>query len=325
MLSSASVEKSVLLNQTTYVLQSKMEEIIDADGRIIAGRMEPLIQTLKQFKKSMEADKVQYVWTFITGKFREATNCDIMLKLLEERSGLDIRILESEEEVKYNTLGALITSAYRGKHLVIDIGSASLEIGLGRLSRFFFKNYILQKGWSLPMGWWTIAQLMLEEHKGDEISKIVEYIEEISDKQLCDLYKYRGRWWRRPPRILVSGYPVRNRDGNVLGVHGDSISRDELENLLDQALKEFGGLTIHEFMDDLENADWERKNHLTHCLSVIMGIPLLKIVLDKTGAVEIVINRTGLAPGVLLAGYHKALEKDGWQQTQVSENTTISV
>ena len=304
---------------------SRMEDIIDGNGRIIAGRLEPLIQKLKQFREGLEANKVHYVWTFITGKFREATNCDSMLKLLEKRSGLNIRILKSEEEVKYNTLGALITSTYRGRHLVIDIGSASLEIGLGRLSRFIYRNYVLQRGWSLPMGWQTLAQIMLEEHEGDEISKIVGYLEEISHERLGDLYKYRGRWWLRPPRILVSGYPVRNRNGNILGVHGDSISRDELENLLDQALKEFGGLTIHEFMDDLENADWERKNHLTQCLSVIMGIPLLKIVLDKTGAAEIVINRTGLAPGVLLAGYHKALEKDGWQQTQVSENTTISV
>lgn len=105
----------------------RLAEGVGDDQMLQPRAMQRAIEALKMFSKLSSASGVDYVVAVGTSALREAANQGEFLHRLKRESGLDMRILSSEEEAYYGYLG--VVNALPIEHgFMIDIGGGSTEI-----------------------------------------------------------------------------------------------------------------------------------------------------------------------------------------------------
>jgi exopolyphosphatase/guanosine-5'-triphosphate,3'-diphosphate pyrophosphatase len=69
---------------------------------------------------------------FATSAFRDATNADLLLQRIRQEAGVDLHILEGDDEARLTFLAARRWFGWgSGQLLVLDIGGGSLEMAIG--------------------------------------------------------------------------------------------------------------------------------------------------------------------------------------------------
>ncbi len=105
----------------------RLAEGVGADGVLRPQAQQRAIEALKMFAKLSHSSGVQHIVAVATSALRESVNKDEFLALLKRESGLDMRVLSTEEEAYYGYLGVVnslpLTDGY-----VIDIGGGSTEV-----------------------------------------------------------------------------------------------------------------------------------------------------------------------------------------------------
>ena len=101
-------------------------------GRLSAEAMRRGLETLREFKRLAEAQRVDKLIAAATAAVREAENGEAFLDRVGREIGFWPRVLSGEEEARLIYLAALHSIHLEGQRaLVVDIGGGSVELALG--------------------------------------------------------------------------------------------------------------------------------------------------------------------------------------------------
>jgi len=95
-------------------------------------RISELIDILKYFKSIAKKYNCSKIIAVGTNPFRKAKNREHIITQIFQETGIEIKVLSTEEEGKYGYLGSISTTVLEhDKVIVIDIGGSSTEISYG--------------------------------------------------------------------------------------------------------------------------------------------------------------------------------------------------
>lgn len=143
-----------------------------------------LVHVLKTYGPIYQLFKVEEIFTFATAAVRNAKNCDEVLKLVQEETGLVIDLISGPMEAELGYLG--VQSSFdldEGVHL--DIGGGSSEILIHQGKKVLYKNS-LDEG-SLSLYRQFVSRIFPNKKESKEIKNYIQ--KKIKDLDLPKLDK----------------------------------------------------------------------------------------------------------------------------------------
>ena len=125
---------------------TRLAQGVDATGRLADDAVERTTEVLASYAEAITAAEPERVVALATSAVRDASNGDEFRAQVSERFGLDLRIIEGDEEGRLTFLGATSgRGAGEGAVLVIDVGGGSTELVAGTPGsepRFFVSTQV---------------------------------------------------------------------------------------------------------------------------------------------------------------------------------------
>ncbi|QPK83463.1 Ppx/GppA family phosphatase [Corynebacterium qintianiae] len=110
----------------------RLVELLDADGAIEDKGVDKLVGAVQEAKDLSGNLKCEEFLAFATSAIRSATNSDDVLRRVEKKTGVELRILSGVEEARLTFLAARRWHGWSaGRITNIDIGGGSLEMSTG--------------------------------------------------------------------------------------------------------------------------------------------------------------------------------------------------
>lgn len=131
------------------------------DNIIIPEAFERGINTLKDFKQQIENHQVQEVRAIATSAVRSAANGQDFVQAAKTAAGIDITVVNGDQEADYIFKGVKATGVINGRSLIMDIGGGSTEFIICDENELLWKK-------SYNIG---AARLMQAYFNSDPISK----------------------------------------------------------------------------------------------------------------------------------------------------------
>jgi exopolyphosphatase/guanosine-5'-triphosphate,3'-diphosphate pyrophosphatase len=124
----------------TEVLQrrefTRIGKELRADGRISPAKVAEVAAIVDEQRRLAESAGASEIRVVATAAIREASNRDELLQAVRARAGMEVQVLDGEEEARLAFLGATRTLplAPEGVVAVVDVGGGSTEIAVGRVA-----------------------------------------------------------------------------------------------------------------------------------------------------------------------------------------------
>jgi len=142
---------------SSYKEALRLAEHLDKDGRVSDKGVAALTEFVGHALALAEDKGCQEIFSFATSAVRDADNCDEVLAHVEERTGVEIKVLPGEDEARLTFLAVRRWFGWSsGRLAVFDIGGGSLEVAGG-------DDEAPDVAWSLPLG----AGRLSREHFAD--------------------------------------------------------------------------------------------------------------------------------------------------------------
>ena len=110
----------------------RLVEQLDADGNIEDKGVSKLIDAVQEAKDLSDKLKCDELLAFATSAVRSATNSDAVLKKVEKKTGVQLRVISGEEEARSTFQAVRRWYGWSaGRITNLDIGGGSLEISTG--------------------------------------------------------------------------------------------------------------------------------------------------------------------------------------------------
>jgi exopolyphosphatase/guanosine-5'-triphosphate,3'-diphosphate pyrophosphatase len=273
-----------------YRLDDEIREVVRLrQGMTPRGLDEEAVQralfALRLFKRFCDSRQVDAIIATTTSAVREAANGQLFVERVRREIGLDLQVLDGEQEAYYATLGAL-NEVPMGGGYVIDIGGGSAQISqvAGRTFR---------RGEALPLGALALTERFVDEDPVSE--ETFATVERAIEQQLDRLA------WFQPladGEVLTGlGGTIRNlakiearRQGFPLNtLHGFILSRKAVS----RSITLFREMPLAE-RSDISGLSKDRAD------IILPGAMVLDAILCRAAADEIVVSVNGLREGLFL-------------------------
>lgn len=112
----------------------RLGEGVDNDKALTNNAMRRVVTALEEYRKKIKTayPKVESVRVTATSAVRDATNREIFLERVAEKTGWEVEVLSGFEEARLTYLGAQSVIDNRNdQHVIIDIGGGSTEVASG--------------------------------------------------------------------------------------------------------------------------------------------------------------------------------------------------
>ncbi|MCZ6775606.1 MAG: Ppx/GppA phosphatase family protein, partial [Ignavibacteria bacterium] len=109
----------------------RLGKAVDAQKNLQVDSMARVVEVLEEYKKIMSQFELVNTIVCATSAVRDAQNKEQFAELIQQRVGLDLEILDGEEEALWTYRGAISGLPGISKATVIDIGGGSTEITTG--------------------------------------------------------------------------------------------------------------------------------------------------------------------------------------------------
>ena len=252
-----------------------LSEVAIQNALLVLGRMATLA-------KQLDVERTEVI---ATSAVRDAKNGDQFLKLARQETGLNVHVLDGDDEARLAFRSALAHFELAiGRAVVMDIGGGSLELALSA-------DGLVDRLISFPFG----AIRMTEEflHPGDKkgLRKLRKHVRNVLRRELA------VRHWHSP-RIICSGgtfttlgsiYLARQGMESAKTVHGTVVPRIELEHVVDtlqnmSVVERQGVAGLNAARSDI----------------IVAGLAVAAEVAARVEAKELVISAYGIREGLLL-------------------------
>lgn len=149
---------------------------VNERGEMKLKRMDLAFHTLMLFKRVCQRYEVDEIIPFATAAVRNSKNSHVLLDLVREQLGMDIRVFSGEEEALFSFKGA-INNLEVDEGLLMDMGGASTEL-------VWYKNRRVHRWISLDFGSVTLSQVaqVRDSLSRKEEERLRDYIREEYSK-----------------------------------------------------------------------------------------------------------------------------------------------
>src|SRR4029079_15614365 len=142
---------------SSYKEELRLAEHLEPDGNVSRRGIDALTEFVGNALTLAEDKGCEEIYSFATSAVRDAGNGDDVLSHVEERTGVEIKVLPGEDEARLTFLAVRRWFGWSsGRLAVFDIGGGSLEIAGGG-------DESPDVAWSLPLG----AGRLSREHFAD--------------------------------------------------------------------------------------------------------------------------------------------------------------
>ncbi|MFI4974748.1 MAG: Ppx/GppA family phosphatase [Caulobacterales bacterium] len=256
------------------------EKILAGLGRDLAetGRLSPegvdaAMASLLRFAALLDAARPDQVFAAATAAVREAEDGAAFCRIVRAETGLDLRVLNGEQEARYSALGVL-AGAPDSEGLVGDLGGASLEL-------IRLKDGAPSEGVTLPLGPFSFK----DNGRFDPARVKAQVVRRLSAHKALGTPAFHavGGAWRNLALLAMrmSGYPLEI-------VHQFELTRREaLEAARVIARQSRGSL------ERIEGISKRRLETLPHAAAVMEGL------VEELEVERVVLSAYGLREGLL--------------------------
>jgi exopolyphosphatase/guanosine-5'-triphosphate,3'-diphosphate pyrophosphatase len=120
------------LPASSHKIELRLSEHVRPDGNIDPAGADALVQFTKECLTVAEDQGVEDLLAFATSAIREAPNGEAVLARVLDETGVELQVLDGEDESRLTFLAARRWFGWSsGRLLVIDIGGGSLELAAG--------------------------------------------------------------------------------------------------------------------------------------------------------------------------------------------------
>ena len=273
---------------------SKLGNLLDEDGNLSSKGIDLTINILKMFKNICKINNVSDIYVIATEAIRKAKNNKEFLPIIENETGLKIKILSGFEEAFLGYLSVKSTLNLRDA-LIVDIGGSSMEISL-------MKNKKVQAFISLPLG-------------AIPLTKTFDFYEDISKTQKDNLKSFLFKnfndipWLKEGlnfPIIGVSSTPrtigkiyKKDIDYPLDITHNFKISSETIEGMYDN----ISSLTLDEKLH-IKGLAKEKADIFTASLGAIYYL------MDYCNSKELIVSEFGIKEGLLFKILNKETKEE---------------
>ncbi|MEJ2881821.1 Ppx/GppA phosphatase family protein [Pedobacter sp. GR22-6] len=168
-------------NEPVRLGQSSINENI-----IIPEAFERGINTLKKFRQEIDKHEISVIRAIATSAVRSARNGADFVSSAKEEAGIDITVINGDQEAEYIYEGVCASGAIKGSSLIMDIGGGSTEFILcNQHMSIWKKSYDI--GAARLMQAFFHSDPLNNEDKKAIINHLNESIDEL--KTACSIYK----------------------------------------------------------------------------------------------------------------------------------------
>ncbi len=139
----------------------RLAEHLDADGSVNTVGIDALTDFVADALVVAEDKGCEEILGFATSAVRDASNCDVVLAHVQERTGVAIEVMAGEDEARLTFLAVRRWFGWSsGRLAVFDIGGGSLEIAAGG-------DQVPDVAWSLPLGAARLTRVHLKDGRDE--------------------------------------------------------------------------------------------------------------------------------------------------------------
>jgi exopolyphosphatase / guanosine-5'-triphosphate,3'-diphosphate pyrophosphatase len=159
----------------------RLAERIGPDGRLADAAADALVAAVVSARRAAAANGAREMLAFATSAVREATNSVDVLTRVRDEAGVDLQVLEGEDEARLTFLAVRRWFGWSaGQLLVLDIGGGSLEIAAGI-------DEVPEVALSLPLGAGRLTRerLHADPPPASEVEEVARYVrQELAEVEL---------------------------------------------------------------------------------------------------------------------------------------------
>ena len=256
---------------------------IDTGGRLGPQALERTVSALHDFIAVAAGSGARRSIALATAAVREASNGAEFVAALREQTGLDIRVIDGDEEARLAFSGAV--NGLPIEHgVLLDVGGGSLEVAR-------FRDRRAVSSWTLPLGSLRVTDRFLgsDPPKPSEIGALQDHVTAmLRDAGIAAL--------REDEAVVGTGGTIRNlakmhRATIVYPIprlHGYTITRKPLRDLVARIV----GRSLSR-RSTLPGLSADRAD------SIAGGALVVQAALDALGAAEMTVSGQGLREGVV--------------------------
>ncbi len=174
--------------QLSHKTELRLAELIEKHGGLSSKGADRLVRTVQQARKQAKELDCDELLAFATSAVRDATNSDDLLERVRAEAGVDLEVLDGNDEARLTFLAVRRWLGWSAGNLIcLDIGGGSLELAAGT-------DEDPAVAFSVPLG---AARLTRERLDGDPPSKA----------SIAELRQYVESTLRSPAKKLIAVGP----------------------------------------------------------------------------------------------------------------------
>ncbi|TMC50969.1 MAG: Ppx/GppA family phosphatase [Chloroflexi bacterium] len=258
---------------------------IDSEGRLGSAAVERIVAAVRDFQSIAVAARAVRTVGVATAAVREAVNGARVVERVRRDTGLEITVIDGEEEARLAFLGAVHGLPVEDG-LLVDVGGGSLEISQ-------FRERRLSRSWTLPLGALRLTGrfLVADPPRASEISQLCQHTATtLADDKVPPLTGEQ--------RMVGSGGTIRNiakmhhatLTYPIPRLHGYVLGRREVRDIASRVCSR--RLSRRAALAGLSS---DRADSITG------GALAVQVVMEMLGASDLVVSGQGLREGVALA------------------------
>ena len=251
-------------------------------GKLRSAAIERTVAAMRDFRAVAEGAGAARIIAVATSAVRESANADELVEAVAKATGIDVEIIDGEDEARFSFLGAVHGLAIE-HGMLVDIGGGSLEVTT-------FRNRKMTASYTLPLGALRLSERFLRDDPpgSSEVRALRSHVAEaVAEAGVKALKSSEG--------LIGTGGTIRNlakmdrreRNYPIPRVHGFVLHEMQIELLTDLVASR--PLAKRRRLRGL-NAD--------RADSIVGGALVLQTVMRELGAEELTVSGQGLREGI---------------------------
>jgi exopolyphosphatase/guanosine-5'-triphosphate,3'-diphosphate pyrophosphatase len=271
-------------------LAVRIGEGLDATGELGDKPMQRGLEAAEVFASFCKASAIvnEDIRAVATSAIRDATNQQVFLDRVRERTGLEVRVLSRDEEATFGYL-AVVNSTTLTDGAVLDLGGGSLQL-VEVMSRHPGR-----------LGSWPLGAVRMTEHFLADDDPPPKKARKALRAHVAELLEQGAAWLPRSGRRIVGiGGTMRNLASAAqaeagepsTGVQGFAITRDQLSSLIDR-------------LASMKASDRGSVKGIKYARAdlILAGALVVDAVLEHGGFDAIEVTEAGLREGIFFNSY----------------------
>lgn len=268
-----------------YTEITRLGKDVDREKRLKKAGMQKNIDVLMKYKEIAESYGIKDIIAIATSAVRDASNRDEFIRLVEEKTGIEIKVISGREEAELGFIGAS-SMLDNGCGTVCDIGGGSTELIFGR-------EGAVELAESIDIGAVRITERFLNPGRVSvsEIESAHNYIEMVISP-VIEQINNKGRFGLvgiGGTATTLAAIEQKLKKYDIEKVHGYRLSRESVDDIFNN-LK---GMSLEQ-KRNIPGLQKERADIIT------AGTLILRTVMDKMDSPCITISEFDNLDGAIM-------------------------